>query len=421
MPLSSISPARLRLYGTPWNLFAIARDMLFGRFGRGGEVERLEERVASFVGLPHAVAMPTARASIYAAIRALIRPGQAVILCPYTIVDVVNMVISAGGRPVFADCEPDGYNIDPRAVERLLNAMPDVGAVMVTHFYGELCAVEEIATMCRARGVPLIEDAAQAFGAVSNGIRAGAFGDVGVFSFGLYKNVNSIYGGMAVSRDGEVARRIRAEIAAWPVQPMGDFFPKLFKAAIVDALTRPFLFKLFAFRIFRFAYLRDFKPIANQLRVDFAPEIKRELPVSYRIRMSPAQARAILRQLDAVDEHSAARVANARRYHDGLEGVPLARPKLREDGRSIYTYYCPAVFDRPDFVRYLQAHGRDVAENYHRNCADLEIFAEYHADCPNARSMSARLVYLPSYPGLRVEDIDETTRVIRAYFTEKAR
>ncbi|MFM7347824.1 MAG: DegT/DnrJ/EryC1/StrS family aminotransferase, partial [Tagaea sp.] len=418
---SSISPARLRLYGTPWNFLAIARDMLIGRFGRGGEVERLEARVAGFVGMPHAVAMPTARASIYAAIKALIRPGQAVILCPYTIVDVVNMVICAGGRPVFADTEPDGYNIDPRAVARLLDVTPDVGAVMVTHFYGELCAVEEIAALCRARGVPLIEDAAQAFGATAGGVRAGAFGDVGVFSFGLYKNVNSIYGGMAVVRDGDVARRIRAEIAAWPVQPMGDFLPKLAKAAIVDALTRPLLFKLFAFRVFRFAYLRDFKPIANQLRVDFAPAIKRTLPNSYKIRMSPAQARAILRQLDAVDSRSAARVANAKRYHEGLEGLPLVRPKLREDGRSIYTYYCPAVPDRPDFVRHLQTHGRDAAENYHLNCADLEIFAEYAADCPNARRMSARLVYLPSYPGLRAEDIDATTRAIRAYFAEKPR
>ncbi|MCZ8121920.1 MAG: DegT/DnrJ/EryC1/StrS family aminotransferase [Magnetospirillum sp.] len=420
MPFSSISPARLRLYGTPWNFLAIARDMLFGRFARGGEVEALESYVANFVRMPHAIAMPTARAGIYAAIKALIRPGQAVVLCPYTIVDVVNMVICAGGRPVFADSEPDGYNIDPKAVARLLDTTPDVGAVMVTHFYGELCAVEEIAALCRARGVPLIEDAAQAYGAASSGVRAGAFGDVGIFSFGLYKNVNAIYGGMAVVRDDEVARRVRAEIADWPVQPTGGFLPKLVKAAVVDALTRPLLFKLFAFRLFRFAYLRDVKPIANQLRVDFAPEIKRELPASYKIRMSPAQARAILRQLDAVDARSATRIANAKRYHDGLEGLPIVRPKLRADGSSIYTYYCPAVADRPDFVRFLQARGRDAAENYHRNCADLPIFADYAADCPNARKMSERLVYLPSYPGLRAEDIDATTRAIRAYFAEKS-
>jgi perosamine synthetase len=419
MPSSAISPARLRLYGTPWNLFAIARDMLSGRFARGGDVERLEARVAAFVDMPHAVAMPTARASIYAAIKALIRPGQAVILCPYTIVDVVNMVVCAGARPVFADSEPGGYNIDPRAVERLLESTPDVGAVMVTHFYGELCAVEEIAAMCRTRGVPLIEDAAQAFGAKSGGVRAGAFGDVGVFSFGLYKNLNSIYGGMAVARDAGVAGRIRAEIAAWPVQPMAGFVPKLVKAAIVDALTRPLLFKLFAFRLFRYAYLRDVKPIANQLRVDYDPQIKRALPEDYKVRMSPAQARAILRQLDAVDANAAARIENAKRYHDGLEGLPLTRPKLRADGGSIYTYYCPSVADRPDFVRFLQSCGRDVAENYHRNCADLDVFAEYRTDCPNARAMSAGLVYLPSYPGLAAAEIDATTRAIRGYFAAK--
>jgi dTDP-4-amino-4,6-dideoxygalactose transaminase len=420
MPFDSISPARLRLYGTPWNFATVLRDMLSGRFRRGDDVADLERQVAQFVGMPYAVAMPMARVGIYCAIKALIRPGQAVILCPYTIVDVVNMVLCAGGRPVFADTEPDSYNISPEAVARLLESETDVGAVMVTHFYGELCRVKEIAELCRARGVPMIEDAAQAFGARRDGIRAGAFGDVGIFSFGLYKNINAIYGGMVVARDPAVAERVRATIAQWPVQGMAGFVPKLAKALVIDALTRPLLFKLFAFRLFRFAYLRDVKPIANQLRVDYAPQAKSVLPDSYKIRMSPAQARAIARQLPHVDAKSARRIENARRYHEGLEGLAIVRPPLRIDGSAIYTYYCPAVADRPKFVRFLQLHGRDVAENYHRNCADIDVFAAYRAECPNARRMSEGLVYLPSYPDLTDADIDATTRTIRRYFDTPA-
>jgi perosamine synthetase len=420
MPFSSISAARLRLYGSPNNFWAMMRDMLVGRFARGREVEQLEAAVADFVAMPHAVAMPMARVGIYCALKALIKPGQAVILSPYTIVDVVNMVLCAGGRPVFADTEKDSYNIAPEAVAAALAAEPDVGAVMVTHFYGDLCKVEAIAELCRARGVPLVEDAAQALGTKRGGVRGGAFGDVGIFSFGLYKNINAVYGGMVVARDREVAARIAKEIADWPVQSVAGFLPKLAKAVIVDALTRPLLFKIFAFRLFRFAYLRDVKAIANQLRVDFAPVAKYELPADYRIRMSPAQARAILRQLPTVDAHAAARMVNAKRYHQGLEGLPLVRPELREDGSSVYTYYCPAIADRPDFVRFLQLHNRDVAENYHRNCADLEIFAAHRNDCPNARRISADLVYLPSYPRLSATEIDRTTSVIRAYFARKA-
>jgi perosamine synthetase len=420
MPSFAISPARLRLYATPFNIASMLRDTLLGRFNAGKDVEQLEETVASQVGMSHAVAMPMARVAIYCAIKALITPGQVVILSPYTIVDVVNMVLCAGGRPVFADTAPDRYNISAEDVKALLATEENVGAVMVTHFYGELCDVEPIAAMCRERNIPLIEDAAQAFGAHRNGIRSGAFGDVGIYSFGLYKNVNSVYGGMVVARDPKVSANIRQLVSDWPQQSVMDFLPKMFKALVVDLLTRPFLFKLFAFRLFRFAYLNDIGPITNQLRVDVEPEVKSQLPEEYKKRMSPAQARVILRQLGDVEANNRRRIANAERYINGLRGQPLTLPPLRDDGSSIYTYLCVRFDDRRSVVRYLQQQGRDVAENYHRNCADLDIFKPYYRDCPNARRMSEGLVYLPSYPDLSMMEIDKTVAALRDFFQEPA-
>jgi len=421
MPGFTISPARLRLYATPFNVISMLRDALLGRFHAGKDVERLEQTVAGHVRMPHAVAMPMARVGIYCAIKTLIRPGQVVILSPYTIVDVVNMVLCAGGRPVFADTDPDRYNISAQDVESLLKTEKDVGAVMVTHFYGELCDVEPIAAMCRERGIPLIEDAAQAFGARHNGIFSGAFGDVGIYSFGLYKNVNSVYGGMVVARDPEVAAKIRQLVAEWPQQAPLNFLPKMFKALAVDLLTRPFFFKLFAFRLFRYGYLHNVGPIINQLRVDVEPEAKSILPDDYKRRMSPAQARVILGQLDEVEANNRRRIANAERYITGLQDLQLTLPPMRDDGSSIYTYLCVRFDDRRSVVSHLQQHGRDVAENYHRNCADLDVFKSYFRDCPNARRMSEGLVYLPSYPDLPTTEIDRTVATLRDYFLGPAR
>src|SRR6185503_17787272 len=101
------------------------------------------------------------------AVKALIKPGRKVILSPYTIADVVNMVVCAGGEPVFADIERETCNVDAAEVERLID--DQTGAVMVTHFYGLACDIERIAKICKDRNVPLIEDAAQAFGVRVNG------------------------------------------------------------------------------------------------------------------------------------------------------------------------------------------------------------------------------------------------------------
>ena len=128
------SPARLRLYGTPKTYAIFLRDFLTGRFNRGDAARALERNVASRLGQGHAVAMPTCRMAIYSAIKSVIEPGQRVIMSPYTIVDVVNMVICAGGEPVFADTAPNTCNADEEEIELILMLTKNVGDDLVPQF-----------------------------------------------------------------------------------------------------------------------------------------------------------------------------------------------------------------------------------------------------------------------------------------------
>ena len=194
---------RYRIYGARHQYLKIAGDLAVGRLFTGAGVAELEPAVADFVGADHAVAMPQARVAIYCALRVLLKHRRKVLLSPYTIHDVVNMVVCAGGQPVFVDIRREDCNIDPSLVESLVD--DETGAVLVTHLHGLACDVERIAATCRQRGIPLIEDCAQAFGTSVSGRRVGTFGTVGVFSFGMAKNVNAFYGGMAVTSDADVA------------------------------------------------------------------------------------------------------------------------------------------------------------------------------------------------------------------------
>src|SRR4051794_30154759 len=175
---------RLRIYTSLGQYVRVLAETVTGRARRGDEVQALETTVADHVGVRCAVAMPLARVGIYFAVKGLISPGQKVILSPYTIADVVNMVVCAGGIPVFADIERNTCNVDAAEIERLIDDA--TGAVMVTHFYGLACDIERIAQICMAKGVPLIEDAAQAFGVRVNGRPVGTSGAAGIFSFGMY-------------------------------------------------------------------------------------------------------------------------------------------------------------------------------------------------------------------------------------------
>jgi perosamine synthetase len=405
---------RYRLYDDPATYALIGRELASGRWKSGGACAELEKSLAS-LGAPHAVLAPRARVAIHLAVKGLIRPGQKVVLSPYTIADVVNMVVAAGGVPVFADIERETCNVDPTEIEKLVDA--DTGAVLVTHLHGLSCDMDVIPRICSERRVALIEDAAQAFGTRFAGRPVGSFGDVGIFSFGKYKNVNAFLGGVLVTRHAELAQRARAELASFPLQDARHYLEEVTHGLATDVATWPPLFRAFTFWVFRFAFLQELSLLNKQVSFDNDPELRRELPEFYRRRMTPLQARLVLRQLARVDEHTRERIERARVYHQGLRDVPeVLLPPLRTDLSHMYTYFPIQVDDRNALLRHLMRSGRDVAGQHIKNCADFPAFRDWHRDCPNAHKTANAVVLLPTYPRYAMRDVEANVRVIREYF-----
>ena len=406
---------RFRIYSRPRDYLAIARDVATRRWLDGDACGELERAIAARQGVAHAICTAKARVAIFLAVRALVPRGRKVILSPYTISDVVNMVICAGAVPVFADLERETCNLDPADVERCIDS--ETSAVLVTHLHGLACDMQRIAAICRARGVALIEDAAQAFGARCGGHPVGSFGDAGIYSFGMYKNLNAFFGGMLVTPHAELAHRLRAEVAAFPPQELGTFLSKTTSGLASDVATWPPLFKSLVYRVFRFGFLHEVGFLNNQVAVDQHPEIKRELPESYLRRLTPMQARLVLGQLDRVDADIRARIRAAERYHAGLRDIAeILLPPLRSDFSHTYSYFPIQVPDRQAFLRFLMRERRDVAAQHLHNCADLPCFADFHRECPNARATARSVVLLPTYPRYADADIDRNLEATRRYF-----
>jgi dTDP-4-amino-4,6-dideoxygalactose transaminase len=160
----------------------------------GTDAAAFEREAASYLGVPHAVSCASGTDAMILALTALdIRPGDEVVTTPFSFFAAAECIARAGAKPVFADVRPDTYNI---SMEHVKHAVTDrTRAFIPAHLFGQLCRMEEIEDFLAQRGIALVEDCAQAFGAhrTRGGeiIRAGAWGGIGCFSFRAMKTMKN--------------------------------------------------------------------------------------------------------------------------------------------------------------------------------------------------------------------------------------
>ena len=170
-----------------------------------GEVETFEKEFSGFLGVPHAVAVSSGTGALHVALSALgVGPGQEVIVPAYLWVAVIAAVVNHGAIPVLADID-ETFGLDPAAVEKQIT--PRTAGIILVHMSGAPSNVEEVRKVARAHNLFLLEDCAQCCGGRVGGQPVGTFGDMGIFSFQLNKNMTAGEGGCVVTRDQRLYQR----------------------------------------------------------------------------------------------------------------------------------------------------------------------------------------------------------------------
>lgn len=178
------------------------------RFFGGPEVRALELEWATYFRVKHAIAVNSATSGLIAAVGAAgISPGDEVIVSPYTMSASATAPLFYGGIPVFADIELEYFCLDPASV--CARITDRTKAIIVVDLFGQPYDTDAINAIARERGITVIEDAAQAPGAMFRGQYAGTLGDIGVFSLNCHKHIQSGEGGVVVTNDDALANRVR--------------------------------------------------------------------------------------------------------------------------------------------------------------------------------------------------------------------
>lgn len=334
----------------------------------GDYVREFETKFATHLGVRHAVTTTNGTTALHLALVALgIGPGDEVIVPTFTMIASCAAVCYAGATPVFVDCDRETFNLELTGVREKISTR--TRAIMPVHIYGLPCDMDPLLDLARAKGLAVVEDAAEAIGSCYQGRPCGALGELGCFSFFANKVITTGEGGMVVTDQDTLAEQLR-------------------------------YFKNLCF------------PIGGSRRY-----VHQDIGFNYRM---PNTSAAIgLAQLERVEEYVARRQANARRYNQVLRGqrgvtIPVERPWATN---SFWMYSILIEDDfglsRDQVIAELLARGIETRSFFvpmHRQPGLAKYGCDVGGSYPNADYVSPRGLYLPSGSGLTEAQIERVCR-----------
>jgi dTDP-4-amino-4,6-dideoxygalactose transaminase len=334
-----------------------------GRLTNGELVRQLELQASARLGVPHVVAVASCTAGLMLTLQAVLPPGGQVLMPGFTFSATAHAAVWAGGVPMFADCRTDDYLLD---VDDAHSRMASAAAVVATHVFGAPCHPEVVEAMAFRHGVPVVFDAAHAFGAMRKGWPIGGFGTAEVFSLSPTKLVVGGEGGLVATHDAGLAERVRIGRDYGNPGTYDTQFPGL------------------------------------------------------NARMSELHAALALESLAELDEHLVVRRQLAEAYTVHLAAVPGVRTqRIARTDRSTFKDFTIVIdedefgLDRDGVIAALTAEGIDTRCYFSPPVHRQQAYSEgAHFDLPNTEWLSSRVISLPMWRDLSVEAVEQVADVI---------
>jgi perosamine synthetase len=362
-----------------------------------------DEPLRAHCGGRHAFFVSSGRAALTFLLRAMQRSSQQreVVIPAYTCFSVPSAVARAGLTIRLCDVDPKTLDIDLTALAGI--DLTRVLCIVPSGLYGLPGDLTGLEALARTAGTSLVDDAAQCLGATKDARPCGTFGDAGFYSLGRGKGITTMGGGILVTRRDDLARSIAQELRALPAAPARQTFATVAGSLIYAGLLAPSRY-----------WLVDRIPFLELGISRFEPEF----PMA---RLSAYQCRLAAQLLPLVGSYNAMRRQNAERLRDGLDGIEgIEIPRAVPGADPVYLRFPMLTRDtahRAQLMARLRAAGVVASPSYPTAVGDIPGIGRYLAPeqepCPGAHSIAARILTLPTHPGVEPGDVERMVAAVR--------
>ena len=340
-----------------------------------------------------------------------------IILSSFTVFDMINMVLLAGFEPIFIDHYKNSSQININQLKEKINEFNDeVGAVLLTHYNVNNSELSEISNICKQNKIILIEDCAISIGSKFDNDYVGKFGDYSIFSFGFYKFINVLSGGMIFSKNKDFYNFVIEKEKNWEEIKIYNLYKLIIKSFFVRLISSKIIFKLI-FPIIKFAYKNDITLIKKLLTNDPKPHKKESFPSEYKFRLSQTQINDIIFQFKNLKYLRKLREINYRAYSEGIknEKIIFFHNKQNLLNENAYLNFPIIVKDKNKFISYMLDNEIDISPQFYRSVNELSFLSKYSKTTKLIQDSVSNLVTLPTYSGINKYYIRKIIETINRY------
>lgn len=371
-------------------------------------VQLFEEEFASYVGVPYARCFSSGRAALYTIFEALkLKSGDEVIIPAYTSPIVPQVLIECGVKPAYADVDINSLNIRPEGIIREINSRTK--AIISVHMFGNPCDNDEVREIASDNGLIVVEDAAQALGAEYFGKKVGSFGDIGLFSFGLGKNMTTMEGGVVVIQRKDLVERAKSLVAFRP-RSLSQYLQN------IKIMVMMFLYPvIMSPKVYEFVF-----KLRNPVRGHHIFSRKHVF-----LKYNSLQAALGKLLLKKIDLFNAVRTKNATRIIDEIKYISCLRiQEVEEHAKPVFLRLIVRHEDGESAreglrKRFLQ-YGFEVPTLNDYYLLPYLKYGRYSKDVSKMferikKEIVDKVLALPTNPSLPSQDLDKITFILRTY------
>lgn len=346
----------------------------------------------------------------------------------YTIYDMVNIIINSDKVPVFVDI--DKKNLGPD-LNQLIDLVEKklVECVIYTYLHGYKCDISELAKVCKKNNCILIEDCAQSLWSFKNKNCPGSFGDAALFSTGLFKNINTISGGLlCINSESRFSKDLVISHKKLKTNLSKEFLNRFFYSLFFKFITSKIIFSILTFPILKFGYLKNLEFINKRAREENNPKyIKREK--NSLMRMNFIQKTLIIMKSKKAIKKDFIRKSEIAEFYlinlqvllrKGLVYIPgfdtTEKPStfLEISSNNQIPMICQ---DRGELLKFLTKNNIDIAAQHIRNLSNIKIYKKYSKyPTNNSDEISKTIILLPCYPDYPIQKVKNLTKLINTFY-----